>query len=355
MKVDAYTSEPHYFDHVLPVWLKLPEEHRGRFYVGADVRVLHRAAERLPLHELQPGDPRRDSTEFPTLVAAHRDLAMTPNQRPVILLEHGAGQTYEGLDHGGYSGGRDRGQVRLFLCPNGLVAERNRARYPDARAVVVGSPYVEELRARAVARSVLTREWVSTPKLAFSFHWDCSLVPETRSAWSYYRKNLPELRDYFDRVRILAHAHPKLWPAVHGQYDALGFEPREDFDELLGVELYMVDNSSTLYEFAAATDRPVLALDAPWYRRDVNHGLRFWDKVPGLRLATSQTWTAEDATTGLLTGGRVGASGLVEAVVEALADRDEIAKRRREVVADVFGEIPGSAQRAVDAIMETFG
>ena len=50
-----------------------------------------------------------------------------------------------------------------------------------------------------------------------------------------------------------------------------------DFDEVMERStLYICDNSSTLYEFAS-TGRPVVVLNAPWFRRDIEHGLRFWE------------------------------------------------------------------------------
>ena len=56
-----------------------------------------------------------------------------------------------------------------------------------------------------------------------------------------------------------------------------GIEYADDFDEVLRrADVYACDNSSTLYEFAS-TGRPVVVLNAPWYRREANHGLRFWD------------------------------------------------------------------------------
>jgi hypothetical protein len=51
--------------------------------------------------------------------------------------------------------------------------------------------------------------------------------------------------------------------------------------------VYVCDNSSSMYEFAA-TGRPVVVLDLPegrikgiGYRRNINHGLRFWDALFG--------------------------------------------------------------------------
>lgn len=365
MKIDAFATEPHYLDHLEPIWRALPKELRGDLFVGDDPRTAGRVAELgipdLPRHvdvpPARPGDPRSNVSDRPTIVAAHRDLRFTPRARPVIFVEHGVGQTYVGVDHGGYPGGRDRENVALFLCPNERVAARNRDRYPGADVEVIGSPFVES------SREILARPRESSAPetrserrtVAISFHWDCTIAKETRSAWSYYRQVIPRVAAA--GYRVLGHTHPKLWPRAGHLYAPLGAEPVEDFRDVVRLaDLYAVDNSSTLYEFAAITDRPVLALDAPWYRPDVEHGLRFWNEIPGLRHPTVETALAGSHPR-FLTGGSVtgdGREGLVEAIAEALEDPPEVAERRKEVVGEVFGEIVGSTDRAVDAILRRF-
>lgn len=60
-------------------------------------------------------------------------------------------------------------------------------------------------------------------------------------------------------------------------YRAQSIEFIPEFEDVVRrADIYVNDSSSTLYEFAA-TGRPVVTLNAPWYRRDVNHGLRFWE------------------------------------------------------------------------------
>jgi UDP-N-acetylglucosamine:LPS N-acetylglucosamine transferase len=76
---------------------------------------------------------------------------------------------------------------------------------------------------------------------------------------------------------VLGHGHPRIMERLLPIYDALDIEPVYDFEEVLErADCYVCDNSSTMFEFAS-TGRPVVVLNPPWYRREVNHGLRFWE------------------------------------------------------------------------------
>lgn len=106
------------------------------------------------------------------------------------------------------------------------------------------------------------------------------------------------------------------------------------FDEVLDkADLYVCDNSSTLYEFAS-TNRPVLVLNAPWYRRNVHHGLRFWDAIPGLPVDSPDNLRR----------------GIEMALTDGPFARDE----RRKAVRYVYGDLcDGQATtRAVSAILD---
>lgn len=298
--IDVLASERHYADHLAPVWQALPRDLRGSF-VG-------------------PGERPIRSTR-PALVASYRDLvtARRLGHRGLVRMEHGAGQSYAGdprsACHPSYPGGRDHVDVGLFLVPNEQAADRWRAAYPMRRVAVVGSPRLDALPERQAD---------PTTVVAISFHWPCTVAPETRSALPYFLAALPALAR---RVRLLGHGHPRAMGRLAPVYRSLGIEPVEGFDEVLArADLYVADNSSTLFEFAA-TGRPVVVLDAPWYRRDIRHGLRFWDA----------------ATVGL----RVAEPGDLAGTVElALADPPHVRAERERVTAVVYARPTGGAARA---------
>jgi hypothetical protein len=215
------------------------------------------------------------------LVASYTDLraARRLRFRRFILAQHGAGQSYGGdprsARNPAYPGGSDNGDVGLFLVPNDHAASRWQDAYPHAAVRVVGSPRLDTLP---------TREPGAGPVVAVSFHWDPFFSPEAGSAYAHFARALPALAD---RYRVIGHGHPRRHdlPKV---YRRLGIDHVPDFDDVCRMaDLYVCDNSSTLFEFAA-TGRPVVVLDSPRYRRDIDHGLRFWEASSiGLRVATA--------------------------------------------------------------------
>lgn len=271
--IDAYASNRHYADHIRPIWNQLPN--RGTWW------------------DAQP------KSDGPFLVASGHDLRkIWP--RPAILIEHGAGQTYVGGGaRQGYAGGPGRGNVVLFVCPNERVAALNKKAYPQARTVVA-APRVEQL-------TKIVRE---PEKPAVSFHWDCRVSPEARTAWPHYQT--------LD-LDVLGHGHPRQWGQFRRWWQTKQVEPVESFEDVIRrASAYAVDNSSTLYE-AAACGIPTVAMNAPWYRRDVHHGLRFWD----------------------LTGRMVDHPDELE---EALKDADVVD------VSTVYPDLEGSAVRVVEQL-----
>lgn len=328
--VDFAASLPHYTDHLLPIWRALAPEERGRFFTTREA-----AFEGATIGRPLMRDP------YPVVVAGPNDLRRC-GKRPVIFVEHGAGQAYS-EPHVSYSGGPGRDAVMLFLCPNEVVAERNRATYPDAAVEVVGSPRVEALVAAGRDGTPLPPASIefdgektrgrlpaaaSKPRVVVSFHWDCPLAPESRWAYPHFAEALPEVVERFD---VVGHGHPRFaswWRQCWGAL-RVPYVPRFE-DAMAGADLYVCDNSSTLFE-AAALDLPVVVMNAPWYRRGVDLFPRFWAHAD-VGVQVDQAGDLGDAIAWAASDSRIGHEG------------------RRRAVGAIWGEIPGSAQRAADAI-----
>lgn len=312
--VDLYASLPHYLDHLEPVWEALPVEVRGRRWNAATVR----------LREIPP--------ERTVLVASLSDhMAMAP--RRTILVEHGAGQSYDGdprgQGHGSYSGGGGLERVVLFVCPSQRVARRWSSTYPDARVVVAGSPRLDRLAATSAVESP------HAATVALTFHWNCQLVPETRSAFPHYHRALPRLVAELRcaGVTVLGHGHPRMLHQLEPVWRRLKVPMVTDFDRVVArARVLVADNTSAMYEWAAL-DRPVVALNAPWYRRDISHGLRFWDLVPGRQVD--------------------GPEDLLATITAAIADPGGDRLLREAATAEVYAHRDGrAAARAAAAIVE---
>lgn len=267
MKLDVLSSAPHYDAHLLPIYDALPKRLRGDF-----MRTPHR-------------------TERPVLVAAYGDLVLARKiTAHTVIMEHGAGQSYGGAksrlfgSSPSFIGGRDR-LADLTLVPHEMGAARSRAAYPDMPVEVIGNPRLSRLsRGPQDGGKVL----------AVSFHWPGKFVPEMEWAFVAYRQAIFNLARFYT---ILGHGHPRVFDQLTRWYKRAHIEPVKSFDEVCErANLYMIDNSSTLFEFAA-TDRPVVVLNTARFRRNVEHGLRFWqyanvgvncDQPTQLRLAVEK-------------------------------------------------------------------
>jgi hypothetical protein len=216
----------------------------------------------------------------------------------------------------------------LFICPNEAVAVRNRTYYPAARSVVVGCPRLDSWHRRP------PKSRSTPPVVALSFHWDAaSVCPEARWAWPHYKSALLAIAKD-KRWRLLGHGHPRALGELRGAYAACDVPVVERFDQVMEqADVYVCDNSSTIFEFASL-DRPVVVLNAPWYRREVRHGLRFWDASEvGINCSEPDEVTA--------------------AIALALEDHPAQQEARRRAVALAYAYTDGrAAQRAARAINE---
>lgn len=317
--IDFLATAPHYVDHLAPVFSALEPEARGAFLsTSPEVSDRIRSAGFTPTRF--PGPDR------PTVVASYGDLGRASgSKRRLAIMEHGAGQSYGGRPgsarHGSYAGGIGRGKASLFLHPGEHPAARDRATYPRARVEVVGSPHLDTLPAREGAKGRV---------VAFSFHFNAPIAQESRTAYPWIFPTIARLKDRFS---LIGHAHPNLFAHVRPRYQQLGIEAVKEFTDVCRrADVYVCDNSSTLFAFAA-TGRPVVVLNPPWYDRRVNHGLRFWE-------ASEVGVNCNDPST------------LADAIEEALADSPEQQAKREAALNIVYGYRTGASQRAADVLME---
>lgn len=272
-----YASRAHYAAHLAPI----------RAAMGAE------GTWHGPNHAVGSQDgwdgrrwPPKDDT--PVIVASAVDAQAFPD-RPVIYVEHGAGQAYHGdenaAENPSYAGGSGLDNVIGFICPRWEVADRWKAVYPNADTWVVnGCPRLDQHHA------TVGRPERYPLRVAFTWHWDCMVCPETRTAWPHWRPQVQAVLTNPSRgVTFGVHAHPRA-PQVLQSMAMWNNQRRvfTDVDRMLDwCDVLIADNTSVLYE-AAALGRRVVTVDAPWYRSDVHHGLRFWDAIPGLHVTPSE-------------------------------------------------------------------
>ncbi len=309
MAIEFLATAPHYRDHLSAVRDALPQAARGDF--------------------IAPGHSGPDN---PVLVASFGDLeeAEQMGRSRIAIMEHGAGQSYggrHGRQHGSYAGGDGRGAASLFLHPGHHPAARDRHAYPRARVEVVGSPHLDTLP---------QREGPAGRIVAFSFHFNGPLNPETHNAYPAF---FPEIVRLASKYELLGHGHPKLWESgrkgkrLADRYRSFGIEPVESFAEVCRrADVYVCDNSSTLFAFAA-TGRPVVVMNPPWYDRRVNHGLRFWS-------ASGVGVNCDDP------------AKLGDCIEQALEDAPERQAEREAALDLVYAYRSGASQRAADVLMD---
>jgi hypothetical protein len=322
--IDVLASEAHFVDHLAAVFGALPPEARGSFMTSS-------APTAARISELgYTSTPLGDSGN-PVLVASFGDMkrAQARSRQQIAIMEHGAGQSYGGrrFNHGSYAGGVGRGAAGVFLHPGPHPAARDRAVYPKARVEIVGSPHLDTLP---------KREGPPGRVVAFTFHFNAPACPESRTAWPAF---FPALVKLVGRYELLGHGHPRSWDMgrpgkrLVDRYREFGIEPVRDFGEVCRrADLLIADNTSAMFAFAA-TGRPVVVLNPPWYDRRVNHGLRFWE-------ASGVGVNCNDP------------NDLGACIEEALADSPGRQAAREAALDLVYAYRTGASRRAADVLMD---
>ena len=322
--IDFAASLPHYVDHLAPIWFALPVEARGRFMAGGATSVAAKG------YGIQPCAVSRHRSQA-TVVAGAHDV-WRANAERIVLVEHGAGQWYgpDNLDPG-WSGGQKRERVTLHLCPNAHAADRNRWAYPATEVEVVGSPRVEWLRQTTAAARRLPRPRT----VVLSGHWPgTGTVPEAGWALPHYEDGLHEVVADLRAAgwEVCGHGHPRARNHYARLWRRLGIPHLREFaDVVRRADVYVADNSSTLFE-AAACFVPVVVLNAPWYRRDVDWWPRFWAHADvGVQVE--------------------GPGGLAEAVTRAAVGAPSQWLAANAATVAVYHQIEGASKAAAEAIL----
>jgi len=313
--IDAYASLPHFLTHLAPLrrvidrlWVP-PSLSTSPAILGLDSSPIK-------------GTMRREAlggSRTPLVVASYQDYTRVRGfGRPIVYLEHGYGQTWLGSDHPSYPGGKGKGDVSLFLCPNERVAEANRRAYPNAEVAVVGSPRVEHLaRLRGDGGETV----------AFGWHWNCTQWEEAKSTFLEYRDAVARAAARWPSV---GHGHPKDWNRLAEWYARKGIRSEWLWDNVVReAGVYVCDGSSTIYE-ACAIGLPVVLLNGRTWRRDVHHGMRYWE------------WADVGPT--------VNHPAELEPAIFEVICADRWGERRSEVALEAFGPLEGATERAVEAI-----
>jgi hypothetical protein len=344
-RVDFFAVEPHFLDHLAPIWHAMPEDARGDFVLDQarapfTPAILAAKAEALGVPAGTFGRERR-----PVVTAANGDMnrARDEGRDRIALLEHGTGQSF-GADPDetvarapSYPGGRNRGAASLFLSPNAHAAGRDAKAYPKARVEIIGCPKLDAAPERAI------REPGARPRVALSFHWDCMVCAETRSGWREWKRILPFLAAE-GRWEMIGHGHPRGIDEFVPHYRTHRFRIVRDFaDVLREADVYVNEGSSTLYE-AAAAGISVVVLNPSFFRLQLRHGLRFYEAAdvgPNVRSRNSIDTSLARKT--------------IAAIEEALANAPELQARREAALDVMYAYRSGAARRAADAILDWVG
>lgn len=267
MKISFFARRAHYIDHIAPIWNALPVARLGEFVTTEDLRAY--ASNLIGPDRIVIYDGQTVPGSNPVLTAAYGDMiraGKNPHRR-IISCEHGTGHAFGTAAYPDGKGKRDR--VDLFLMPNEYTARKSQS-VRSTPCEVIGTPKMDEYI--PAARPVLA----DPPTIAIAFHWNSGNPdpPESGNAWEHYKDILPALAR---RYKVIGHGHPLSADTFRPAFAQAGIEYVENFrDVLKRADVYINDLSSTMYEFLI-TGKPVIVLNAPWFRRDVHWGIRFWE------------------------------------------------------------------------------
>lgn len=247
--INAYASERHYYEKLLPIWSLLPEQLKGSFTVHP----------RLDGVDGEVGPPNQDGI---LMVASHKDSLHSIGK--FIYVEHGSGQSYGGTKD--WYSNAHRPNMLAALVPGPYCAQKTQKANPGVPVIQMGAPHLAGIKRQ------------NPQKLAFAWHWRCAITIESDTAFDEYREAMFEAAT---RWTTIGTGHPRIIGEISAVYQQRGIEVAyNSFDVLKQCGLLVADNTSLIYE-AAALDIPVILVNRYDWRRDRDYGLRFWDITPG--------------------------------------------------------------------------
>lgn len=327
MTLDFFARRHHYIDHLAPIWNALPSERRGLFHVTDD--LLSYAWHSFHDAHVVEVDGYTPSGSNPILCAAYGDMSRAARnpERKIITIEHGTGHGFGSAAYPNATKGR-RDLIDLALMPNEYTASLSRLAR-SVRCEVIGTPKMDEWYGRIWRREPKN----DPPVIAIAFHWGDRHAnpPESGSAFEHYQGILAELAK---RYHVLGHGHPLASPTVRQTFQQAGIDWTSDLREVFHrADILINDLSSILYEFIV-TGKPVIVLNAPWFRREVQWGIRFWDYSDvGINVERPDE--------------------LFDAIDRTIAEYGTICvDERHRAVTDLYPYLGHSAQRAADVLVK---
>jgi hypothetical protein len=222
---------------------------------------------------------------------------------------------------------KNRKHVVLMLSTNESIAEVERTANPHIPVVVVGCPKLDKWHNQPKKKLKKGED----PVIALTWHWRCQVAPEAGTAFDYYKNVISKVAS---RFKVIGHGHPNIIDEIAPIYEKLGIEVVRDLEEVFErAHVLVADATSAMYEFATL-DRPVVVLNTPKYRRNIDFGLRFW-KHADVGVQCNKP------------------SDLIAAIEAALEDKPEQRKARRAAAKYAYTYRDGKcAERAASAIIE---
>jgi len=335
-KIDFFARWPHFADHMVPIYKKLGE-HAGEFFVAPNVSQ-HVENMGIRTNVLKPktqGNQLEVAPEGtnPLLIAGSGDMQMAYARnasRSFILMEHGPGITFP--NNSSYAGNHGfRKLAALTLAPNFDTYQKTKNALPDNKQVIIGTPMLDPWCEKFEEPKILPAK----PTVCISFHWDGSRVqPEAGNAFRHYEKFLPKLAACPD-FKLIAHGHPRNLNDLAPLYKRLGIEIVWGFEEMMNRTNLLINDSSSIAYMFLVTGWPVILLNAPWFRKKVNFGLRFWDY-------TDIAEQVEDP------------KELFNAISRALSNLDARKTERKSAIEHLFPYLGYSSIMAARAIRKQF-